>query len=113
MSYFITGYNITLFQGDSAAIKINFRNLPSSTTGTIYMQINFPTPVIKQLEITTTEAGFAEAVFYFGVEETKELPTGNYTYGLKFASGLNEDTLLPSLTTSMTFTVKKEIVEGA
>lgn len=112
MSYFVQGYDITIYKGDSVVLPISFDNLPADATGDIYMQINTKAPIIKSKPVVVSSDGKASATFDFTQAETLGIEVGSYIWGVKFVNGDNEDTITPSPEIEMTFTVKEEVVAG-
>lgn len=97
---------LTTYQGDSFTISFNITGLDSVSLYSIYFQVNFPEPIIKQIEVTTDQEGNCRATFNINRDET-EVEVLRYSYGVKACRDSFEDTIHTGY-----LEIKNKYVEG-
>lgn len=94
------------YKGDTFKMTFNIKGLIPVSLYNIYLQVNFPEPVIKQVEATTDQEGFYKAVFEVSCHESDVLPR-KYTFGVKACRNGCEDTIYTGC-----LEVQNKFVEG-
>lgn len=102
-------YNLQTFLGDSGVLSIG--NIPTDKPDyVLYMEIHGKTDVVKQFPLR----GADNATIEITAADTTSLGVGQWPYGVKLCSGLDEDTYIPDLRVSPSalFIVNKEMAKG-
>lgn len=97
MTIIVTEQKIWMYQGDSG--QIEFGGFPTDKAYTVYLALKNPDTgkIVKEFTSSTFNQSTGEAIFSFVPSSTDDVPSMEYEYGIKIASGSQEDTLVPEV----------------